>query len=318
MNPPCCTSSLTKKEITALHSEWDAAWDRSGLQEDFATAFPRICGESGWNNHMLATSLRVRPPEERNGRPGSKKKKQNIARVESYRPSAEVRRMYQDNDFSGQAPAKAAIDLVASDEILEASGENQKDYLTRLFLEGVERRLMRKGSGAHGSPVRSHRILCGVTPQQLADASGYSKADILLLERGVRDVTAAEAKRLVQLIETFPARKVNEARTRLQELNSAPTTVRQAVERLKDRLGGYIPLSRLRHDETDRRLSFTPARLKRIARGEEVPALPLLKHNPTIAGRAWRWLFIRTVPILMSFRYGMLFGLYGCVPKGLY
>ena len=94
--------------------------------------------------------------------------------------------MYQENGFSGQAPAMAAIELVASDRILAGNrGENQKQYLTRLFLEGVERRLLQKGSGAHASPVRRHRILCGVMPQQLADVSDYSKSDILLLERGL-------------------------------------------------------------------------------------------------------------------------------------
>ena len=277
-------SIIPKKEFPALHSEWKAAWDHSGSQEDFATAFRRLCAENGWTNHMLATLLRVLPPEERSNRPAVKKRKPNMTRAESYRPSAEVRRMYQENNFSGQAPAKAAIDLVASDAVSEVSGESQKDYLTRLFLESVERRLLRKGNGAHGSPVRRHRILCGVTPKQLADVSNYSKADILLLERGVRELSAAEAKRLIQLIETFPARKVSEARARLAELNSPPTTVRQAVDRLKDRHGGFIPLSRLLQDETDRRFSCTPGRLKRIERGEEVPALPLLKSLVATGG----------------------------------
>ena len=271
-------SVIPTSEISSLHNDWKAAWDRSSSQEDFATAFPRVCAENAWTNHMLATLLRVRPPEARNGQPvAKKKKKMHVARAESYRPSAEVRRMYQENSFSGQAPAMAAIELVARDAVSEASGESQKVYLTRLFLEGVERRLLWKGSGAHGSPLRMHRILCGVTPQQLADAAGYSKAEILLLERGVQEVSAAEVKRLIQLIETFPARKVSEARTRLAELNSPPTSVRQAVDLLKDRHGGYIALSRLLQDETDQRLSFTPARLKRIERGEEVPTLSLLK-----------------------------------------
>ncbi len=100
--------------------------------------------------------------------------------------------MYQENSFSGQAPAKAAIELVASDEISGRSGgESQKEYLTRLFLEGVEQRLVQKGSGARASLVRRHRILCGVMPQQLAGVSGYAKADIHLIERGLREVSAS-------------------------------------------------------------------------------------------------------------------------------
>ncbi len=193
--------------------------------------------------------------------------------------------MYQEHSFSGQVPAKAAIELVTSDEISGRSGgESQKEYLTRLFLEGVEQRLVQKGSGARGSLVRRHRILCGVMPQQLAGVSGYAKADILLIERGLREVSASEERRLVKLIETFPARKISQARARLAELTASPKTVRQAVTRLKDRHGGYIPLSRVVHDEMDRRLSFTPARLRRIERGEEVPALPLLKHLVTGGG----------------------------------
>jgi len=273
------------KDISALRSQWNAEWDRLGAQEVFASAFPRICEENAWNNHMLATLLRVRPPEERSGQSESRKKRTKIARAESYRPSAEVRRMYQQNSFSGQAPAKAAIELVASDEISEGSrGENQQEFLVRLFLEGVERRLLQKGSGAHASPVRRHRILCGVMPQQLADVSGYSKSDILLLERGLLKVSTLAENRLLKLIETFPVGKISQARARLAELTAPPSAVIQAVTRLRDRYGGYVPLSRLLHDEMDRRLSISPVHLKRIERGEEVPALPLLKHLVTRGG----------------------------------
>lgn len=279
------TAVIPRREISALKSQWNEAWDRLGTQEDFATAFPRICKENAWNNQMLSTLLRVRPPEERIGPSASKKKKTNIARAEAYRPSAEVRRMYQENCFSGQAPAKAAIELVASDEISEGSrGESQNEYLTRLFLEGVERRLLQKGSGARASSVRRHRILCGVLPQQLADVSGYSKSDLLLVERGLLEFSASEERRMIELIETFPARKISQARARLAELTAPPNTVIQAVTRLRDRHGGYVPLSRLLHDDSDRRLCLSPVHLKRIERGEEVPALPLLRHLVTRGG----------------------------------
>lgn len=274
---------IPRKEISALKRQWNEAWDRLGVQEDFPTAFPRICSENAWTNHMLATLLGVRPPEERAGQREPRKAKTN--RAEAYRPSAEIRRMYQENAFSGQAPALAAIELIASEQISEGNrGENQKEYLTRLFLEGVGQRLLQKGSSAHASPVRRHRILCGVLPQQLAAASGYSKSDILLLERGLVDVSASEERRLLKLSETFPASKVSEARDRLAELKSPPSTVVQAVSRLRDRHGGYVPLSRLLHDDTDRRLNLSPVHLKRIEQGEDVPALPLLRHLVTRGG----------------------------------
>jgi len=276
---------IPRKDIRAFTRQWNEAWDRLNAQEDFATAFPRICNENAWNNHMLSTLLRVRPPEERRGSSGSKAKGKKIARVESYRPSAEVRRMYQENGFSGQAPAKAAIELVASDEISAGNrGENQRQYLTRLFLDGIERRLSQKGSGAHASAVRRHRILCGVMPQQLADVSSYSKSDILLLERGLLEVSALEEKQLLELIETFPADKIGRARARLAELTAPPSTVMQAVTRLRDRHGGYVPLARVLHDETQRGLCLSPAHLKQIERGQEVPALPLLEHLVTRGG----------------------------------
>ena len=167
---------------------------------------------------MLATLLRVRPPEERNGQPISKRKTQDSR--------AEIRRMYQKNAFSGQAPAKAAIELIASDKIGEGDrGENQKKHLTRLFLEGVEQRLLQKGSSAHASPIRRHRILCGVLPQQLAEAADYSKSEILQLDRGLLEVSVSERRRLLELIETFPAGKISDARARLAELTSPPSTV---------------------------------------------------------------------------------------------
>ena len=277
-------SVIPKKEVTKLKNQWNTARGYLASHEDFATAFSRIRSENGWSNHMLATLLHVRPPEERSGQRVSMKKAK-AARAESYRPSAEVRRMYQEIAFSGQAPAKATIDLIASDTITEGNrGENQKEYLTRLFLEGIKQRLLKKGSGAHASPIRGHRILCGVLPQQLADAAGYAKSDILLLERGILDVNASEERRLLKLIETFPASKISEARAHLAELMSPPSTVIEAVVRLRDRHGGYIPLSRLLHDETDRRLNLSPFHLKCIERGESVPALPLLRHLVTRGG----------------------------------
>ena len=276
---------IRRKDIPAFRRQWNEAWDRLNSQEDFATAFPRICSENGWNNHMLSTLLRVRAPERRSGSSGSKTKQKKISRVESYRPSAEVRRMYQENGFSGQAPAKAAIDLVASDEIPTGNcGENQRQYLTRLFLEGVEQRLAQKGNSAHASPVRWHRILCGVTPQQLADVSGFSKADILRLEHGPREVSASEEKRLLELIESFPADKVALARARMTELTTPPSTIVEAVTRLRDRQGGYVPLSRVLHDETQRCLCLSPAHLKKIERGQDIPTLPLLEHLVTRGG----------------------------------
>ncbi|MCA9125108.1 MAG: hypothetical protein KDB11_33260 [Planctomycetales bacterium] len=277
--------AIPSKDIPAFTRQWNDVWDRLNSQEDFATAFPRICNENAWNNHMLSMLLRVRPPEQRSGSSGSKSKQKKIFRVESYRPSAEVRRMYQENGFSGQAPAKAAIDLVASEEISAGNrGESQRQYLTRLFLEGVEQRLSQKGSGASDSAVHRHRILCGVTPQQLADVSGYLKADILLMEHGLRKVSASEAKRLIALIETFPADKVARARARIAELTTPPSTIVEAVTRLRDRHGGYVPLSRVLHHETHRCLCLSPAHLKQIERSQDVPALPLLEHLVTRGG----------------------------------
>ena len=276
---------IPRKQVPAFRSQWHAAQDRLGAVEDFATAFPRICEENAWNNHMLATLLDVRPPEDRTNQPAQKKKQMKLARAEVYRPSAEVRRMYQENSFSGQVPAKAAIELVASDEIPEGSrGENQREYLTRLFLDGVEQRLQHKGSGAQASLVRRHRIYCGVLPQHLAEVAGYLKSDILLLERGLLQVSAAEERRLLTLIEAIPVPRITVARTRLAELTAPPETVMQAVTRLRDRHGGYIPLSRLLHEESDRRLSLSPVHLKRIECGAEVPTLPLLKHLVTRGG----------------------------------
>lgn len=260
-----------KQQIAALKSQWVAELTRMETQEDFATAFPRVCHENAWNNHMLATLLRVRPPEER------AKKRTKPSRNEVYRPSAEIRRMYQENAFSGQAPAKAAIDLVARNK-------EQAEYLANLFLDDVGQRLFHKGSAAHASPVRRHRIFCGVLPQELAQVSDYSKAEILHLERGLSPVTASEEKRLIKLIETFPDQKVRDARARLTELTSPPRTVIESITRLRDRHGGYVPMARVLHDEADRRLSLSPVHLKRIEQGEEIPPLPLLRHLVTRGG----------------------------------
>ena len=85
-------------------------------------------------------------------------------------------------------------------------------------------------------------------------------------------------------MQQLPRRKADEARGELARLTAAPKTVTESVTLLKERHGGYIPLSRLLHDDEDRRFSFTPARLKRIAAGQEVPPLPLLKSLVTRGG----------------------------------
>ena len=274
---------ISQRERSSFVKQWNAA--RQPPEEDFSKAFPRICAENGWSNHMIARLLRVRAPERRSHGAGSTKRNNEAVRAEAYRPAAEVRRMYQGNAFSAQAPAEAAIELIARDNaIVNEQGETQKDYLKRLFLKGVDQQLRQKGSGAQGSTLRMHRVLCGVTPEQLAELSGENKNELLLVERGLRRISSSKEKRLIGLMQQLPQRKVDEARSELARLTAAPKTVMESVTLLKKRHGGYIPLSRLLHDDEDRRFSFTPVRLKRIAAGIEVPPLPLLKSLVTRGG----------------------------------
>ncbi len=270
---PVTRSVIPKRERHSFARAWKSAQHPD--HEEFATVFRLICTTNGWNNHMIAKLLRVRAPELRDE---SAKSKRRTARSEPYRPAAEVRRMCQGNSFSAQVPAKAAIELIAADDGgINESGETQIEYLERLFLEGVDRQLRQKGSAALGSMIRKQRILCGVTVEQLAELSGENKDELLLIERGVQQILAATQKRLIRLTQQRPRRMVDEARKELVRLTSAPQTVVEAVTLLKERLGGYVPLSRLLHDAQDRRFSFTPDRLKRIAAGQEVPPLPALK-----------------------------------------
>ena len=179
-------SVIPQRERSSFAKEWSAAWQPR--EEDFATAFPRICSENGWSNHMIARLLRVRAPEHREHDAGSTKRNRKAVRAEAYRPAAEVRRMYQGNAFSVKSPAEAAIELITKDNAtVNEQGETQMDYLKRLFLEGVDQRLRQKGSGAQGSTLREQRILCGVTPEQLAELSGENKNELLLVERGTKE-----------------------------------------------------------------------------------------------------------------------------------
>ncbi len=274
---------IPRRELASFAKQWRAAWQPR--EEDFATAFQRICAENGWNNRMLARLLGVRAPEHRDRRSGATKRATKVARAEVYRPAAEVRRMYQQNAFSSQVPAAAAIELVANEDATpNERGETQSEYLKRLFLAGVDQQLRQKGSGAQGSTLRGHRILCGVTPEQLAELSGEDRDELLLIERGLRPIRAATERRLIELIQQVPRRKVDAARAELARLTAAPRTVKQAVTLLTERHGGYIPLARILRNDEDRRFSFTPERLRRIAAGQEVPPLPLLKSLVTRAG----------------------------------
>lgn len=269
-------SVIPRRERASFARQWKACQPRD---EDFSTAFPRIRTENGWTNHMIARLLEVRAPEHRASQAAPVGRRKNIPRVEAFRPSAEVRRMYQENAFSSQAPAKAAIELVAGgNSIINDLGETQKDYLTRLFLEGAEEQLRKKGNGGRASELRKHRILCGVTPEILARLAGEEKQELLLAERGLRIISSRQRKRLINLTHQYVGQKLEQARRALARLTADPQTVTEAVTLLKERHGGYIPLSRVLQDEEDRRLSFTPGRLKRIEFGEEVPPLPLLKR----------------------------------------
>lgn len=282
---PLIDKVIPPRERSEFVDAWNQAYQPDN--EDFAAAFPRIRDQNGWSNHMIAALLRVRAPEKREGGGGRRSGRQRKARprIEAFRPAAEIRRMYQNNAFATQAPAAAAIELIASaNSAVNDQGESQKDYLQRLFLEGVDQRLRRKGSGAQGSAIRKYRILCGVTPEKLAELCGESKDELLLIERGLRRVRAAQEKRLIRLMQQYAQEKVAAARRELSRLTAAPQTVREAVTLLRERHGGYIPLSRLLHDEHDRRFSFAPDRLRRIAAGREVPPLPVLRSLVKRAG----------------------------------
>ena len=265
---------VPRRDRAAFRKEWQEKVAATEARETFCKAFERIRDRDGWTNEMISKLLKIRAPEKR--KTFSQPKKQ---RKEPYRPSAELRRMYKENGFSSQAPAKVVIEFVARDP-------QENEYLTSLFIEGLTEHLRKQGSGLQDSIVRKHRILCGVSAEQVTSVSRFTRDEILLIEQGKISLSPSQARKLLEKINVFPMEKVYAARREQGRLADLPKTVQEAVTLLAERHGSYSSLARLLRDEDDSAQSVTLARLKRIGAGKEVPPLPLLKRVVTRGGSA--------------------------------
>jgi len=255
-----------KKERAAFVEEWKATYEHIASQPNFQTEFERIRDENGWTNQMISQLLGIKAPEERD-------KNYEANRTEQYRPSSELRRMYQGQELSTQAPAKAAIALISNDR-------DTAEYLENLFIENVKARFTRQGSSLKDSNVRHHRMLCGMDINDLAEVSGYTKHELQMVERGRVSLPTRDEQALIRIMHDHCHTQIDDAKTKLAELHEDPSSVAEASSHLANKLGGYAPLSRGMHTDDANMRSFntSKAQLQAIASGKHVPPLPQLKH----------------------------------------
>jgi len=249
--------------------EWDKAYEAEQSQESLSDAFERIRDSHEWNNGMVAKLLHILPPEKRG------KKKAN--RTEAYRPSHMIREMYQNATFSNQAPAKVVFDLVASDEEYEGD-KTEREYLEQLFKQKMNRRFEVDGSDLYNSPLRLHRNYCGTSAEQLASVCDYSANDIMLIERGKKDVSDEEVATLMLLAEEFADARIAAVHEEIEEINADPDTVAAVVPQITRRLGGLAATARGLQDPENQMRSISQDRLRRIRDEGEVPSLPEIRR----------------------------------------
>lgn len=273
------------KELRQLQEAWQAVEAERAGTETYGQAFERIRDARGITNAQIVAILNIRPPEERiDGYDSS--------RNEPYRPSHVIRDVYQNIQFSHQAPAGVLNALVARPRVhVDARDMAEPEYLRELFLETRNERRRTSGSSLEDSTLRLLRDYWGIDPDTLESETGIPREEILLAERRLGSLDGNDIRKLERAAEKLGRAKVEAAfaqrKAIREEQTRLPLTVEEFAPLLAEQSGGYLPLSR-KTKCSEERLGVTPAQMKRIGVGPEkvVPPLPELKYIAKSAGTA--------------------------------
>lgn len=273
------------KELQALKQAWVAVEAERAGTESYGQAFERIRDEQGMTNAQIVAILNIRPPEERIAGYDS-------SRNEPYRPSHIIRDVYQNIQFSHQAPAGVLNALVARPGVrVNAMDIGEPDYLRQLFLETRNERRRTSGSSLEDSTLRLLRDYWGIDPDTLETETDIPREEILLAERGLGSRDGNDVRKLERAAEKMGRAKVDAAFARRGEIRKEQTRLPLTVEEFSPLLaaqsGGYLPLSR-KTKLSEGRMGVTPAQMKSIGVGSDkmVPPLPELRHIAKSAGTA--------------------------------
>lgn len=248
-------SILGEQGYADLKVLWQEEEQKEHNSLSFQEAFERIRDERGFTNNKLA----------------------RILDVKMYKPSQAIRTVVEGESIG----YKTGVSRGVLARILDPN-PNGANFAHLKTLDRTERLQRRKKKASRiDHDVRSEREWWGVTPDQIQARSGYSKSEFLKIEQGTLPISGNTREQLVGLIQDVGEERAKTAIERLQK-HTKPETVSEALTLLAKDAGGYDALARLIKKDIPTRTA--PETLKRIAKGEVVPSLPLLKHIVEVRG----------------------------------
>lgn len=271
-------------EIEALKQRWEEYQQDDG--ETFGEAFERIRDQRGLTNRQLSVALDIQPPEMRG--------KKTNGRIETYRPSGQIRFVCDQPQFSSQAPAGVLVELVAPTTLNKSENDPAaNEQLRSLFYRARELVYTSKGGEMDDLEMRILREYWGLSPEELVQhADGLTARQIPQAERGRLEIGVKTRKKLMQAILMLGQMRAEQARERLYEAEAEKTAIPTSLDDfsscLAKRLGGYAALRRaiVEYSGEEMREGISVGTLQSIGTGKQslVPALCTLEKIANAAG----------------------------------
>lgn len=247
---------LSRSDRWKLERSWIRAQSAVEQKDTFGEAFSRLRDMRGYTNNKIVRLLGIT--------------------AKDHKPSAVLRRVLDDEAVTRKAPPAVLAHLVAREE-------SEVQYMIDLWRE--RQRILLTRAGKHVSELKMDRGQWGVSLDELEKATPFMREDIIPVERGRRKPIPPTEEDLRSAIEALGMAKVQAALKHLS-LYSEPLTVQAAVAFLAEDARGYMALHRQVKEyrypdespESGQHMLFSPAALKRMAAGVEVPPLPLLRR----------------------------------------
>jgi len=196
------------------------------------------------------------------------------------KPAQTIQSIEEEGCYSARAYPSGLAALLARDagertQLLEMWEERRKQFHRR---HRPETRI----------DLRLARERYGFEHKDMEPILGYTSLEYQRLERGLGPLAEAARARILQAIDRAGLQRVesllrhSDNRDARRAAWRTPPSVKAMVARLAEREGGIIPLTRFLRQAGERR--FWAGRLRAIARGEEVPAWPVVERIGVTCG----------------------------------
>jgi transcriptional regulator with XRE-family HTH domain len=190
------------------------------------------------------------------------------------KPAQVIQSIEEEGCYSARAYPAGLAALVALDPA-------EEERLLRLW-EERRRQFHRRHRPETRLDLRLARERYGFEHRDMEPILGYAPDEHQRIERGVLALSETAQARIVEAIHRAGRRRVEAllkekaARDAERTAWRTPGSVQALVSRLADREGGIRPLARCLRDAGE--TAFWAGRLRAIARGEEVPAWPVVER----------------------------------------